>query len=135
MSRIVVGVDGTAGSVRALRWALDRASETGASVLVVSAWSYPVFAIAGVEVPMNPFAAQAADAAEHIAAAMYASGAETSGVSVEPDVREGTPDAVLIEASADADLVVVGASHGLGALGAKIAAHSDCPVVIIPEDE
>jgi len=132
---IVVGIDKTVGSVRALRWSLETAALRGASVLVIAAWDYPTFAIVGVEVPMHPFAEQAADALEHIEAAMYSTDADDSGVTVDTDVREGAPDVVLIEASASADLVVVGAGHGLGKMGAKIATHAQCPVVIVPEDD
>jgi len=132
---IVVGIDKTVGSVRALRWTLETAALRGSSVLVIAAWYYPTFGVVGVEVPLHPFAEQAADALEHIEAALYATDADDSGVTVDTDVREGSPDAVLIEASASADLVVVGAGHGLGKMGAKIAAHAQCPVVIVPEDD
>jgi nucleotide-binding universal stress UspA family protein len=91
--------------------------------------------VAGIEVPLHPFAEQAADALEHLEAALYATDAEDSGLNVESEVREGSPDAVLIEASATAELLVVGAGHGLGKLGPKIAAHAQCPVVIVPEDD
>src|SRR3974390_2067652 len=38
MERIVVGVDGSAGSLAALRWALKLASETGAVLEVINVW-------------------------------------------------------------------------------------------------
>ena len=41
--RIVVGVDGSPGSVRALRWALDEARTLSASVDAVFAWHYPAY--------------------------------------------------------------------------------------------
>src|SRR3954454_3251635 len=40
--RIVVGIDGSASSVEALRWATDQAKLTGASVDAVIAWYYPI---------------------------------------------------------------------------------------------
>jgi nucleotide-binding universal stress UspA family protein len=132
---IVVGIDKTAGSVRALRWALETAGHRGSSVTLISAWYYPLVSVAGLEVPLHPFASQAADALEHLEAALYATDADGTGLTVNSDVREGSPDAVLIEASATAGLVVVGAGHGFGQLGPKIAAHAQCPVVIVPEDD
>ena len=40
MSVVAVGVDGSAGSRRALRWAASYARATGARVRAVRAWSY-----------------------------------------------------------------------------------------------
>ena len=39
--RIVVGVDGSPSSMKALRWAIGQAKLTGAEVEAVTAWSYP----------------------------------------------------------------------------------------------
>ena len=40
--RIVVGVDGSAQSKLALRWAVRVAASTGASIDAVTAWHFPV---------------------------------------------------------------------------------------------
>jgi nucleotide-binding universal stress UspA family protein len=60
------------------------------------------------------------------------------GVDVTATIEVGAPSAVLLEASEDADLVVIG-SRGrggftgllLGSVGAQVAAHSACPVAVI----
>jgi hypothetical protein len=39
--RIVAGVDGSASSLAALRWAVRQAELTGAAVEAVIAWRYP----------------------------------------------------------------------------------------------
>jgi nucleotide-binding universal stress UspA family protein len=39
--RVVVGVDGSASSLEALRWAVRQAELTGATVDAVIAWQYP----------------------------------------------------------------------------------------------
>ena len=39
--RIVVGVDGSPASIKALRWAVRQAKVTGAEVAAVTVWSYP----------------------------------------------------------------------------------------------
>ena len=44
MGRIVVGIDGSDHSKKALRWALDEARLRDASLDVVSAWMLPVYA-------------------------------------------------------------------------------------------
>ena len=47
--RIVAGVDGSASSLAALRWAVRQAELTGATVEAVIAWRYPV-----LPVPVGP---------------------------------------------------------------------------------
>jgi nucleotide-binding universal stress UspA family protein len=39
--RIVVGVDGSSSSAKALRWAVGQAKLTGADIEAVTVWSYP----------------------------------------------------------------------------------------------
>jgi K+-sensing histidine kinase KdpD len=41
VGRIVVGVDGSPGSLRALRWALSEASARGGNVHAVGVWQSP----------------------------------------------------------------------------------------------
>ncbi len=133
--RIVVGVDGSPDAARALAWAIDEAKRRDMTVVLVH----------GVEVGA-------------IAASPYGGGAvleqlETSGkVLLEEAVvavrAEGLPvDCVLeigsgahalIEASRNADLVVVGSrGHGgfvgmlLGSVSNACTHHAHCPVVVI----
>jgi nucleotide-binding universal stress UspA family protein len=63
-------------------------------------------------------------------------GGDTS-VTVEPVAVEGSPAEALIDASRNADLVVVGSrGHGgftsllLGSVSHQVAQHASCPVVI-----
>ena len=57
--RIVAGVDGSASSLAALRWAVRQAEFTGATVEAVIAWHYPV-----LPVPVGPAPAAVIDPAE-----------------------------------------------------------------------
>lgn len=41
MGRIVVGVDGSDASIKALRWAVRQAELTGDTVEAVNSWEYP----------------------------------------------------------------------------------------------
>jgi nucleotide-binding universal stress UspA family protein len=111
MDRIVVGIDGSDGSRRALEWALEDARRRGgAKVEVVHAWEPPVL-----------------------------SGIDATGVTVEQVVIEGPPGASLCELGVDAALIVVGSSgHGavmdalIGSVSQYCSHHAPCPLVIIP---
>lgn len=134
---IVVGVDGSEGSQRALRWALDEAAARGASVRAVLAWSF-------IDQGGDDFdAAYSEEAARaRLDQALAAAGAAPAGVVVEPLVVCDLPARAVIEAARDADLVVVG-SRGLGgfrglllgSVSQQVSHHAPCPVVVVPGGE
>jgi nucleotide-binding universal stress UspA family protein len=138
--RIVVGVDGSAGAMNALVWALDEGARAGAAVEVVNAWQPPMV-VSPVGIPGRPLETTEFEAhARHVVAASIKTAEEActrdcgpvSGIAV-----EGHAGAVLTDASRHADLLVVG-SRGLGGfksllLGSvshQIVQHAPCPVVI-----
>ncbi len=132
--RIVVGVDGSPGSVRALRWALDEARTRSASVDAVFAWHYPAY-YALVIGPVKRFqtAAEAMVAKAAQLAADWAPGVPFRAVSV----AQATVPA-LLDASRGADLLVVGSQgHGsfhqalLGSVAHQSARHATCPVAVV----
>jgi nucleotide-binding universal stress UspA family protein len=140
--RIVVGVDGSPSSKAALAWAVSEAALTGATVEAVIAWHFPVM-VGGV--PFAPIeAVQTTDYGEFAATVLNGAVGET----VDPDgpvkvslaVREGNAARVLLDASAGADLLVVGSrGHGgftealLGSVSQACVHHARCPVVIVRE--
>src|SRR5258708_386901 len=111
MDRIVVGVDGSEGSQRALVWALDDARRRGgAAVELGHAWEPPVLVGSPVgAVPPVPVEGPYNDVAHQILNEAVAA-ADSSGLTVEQVVIEGPPGAALCERSADAALLVVGSS-------------------------
>lgn len=141
--RIVVGVDdhelrteGENASVRAVQWAWSLPGVE--EVVVAHAWFIPALAI-------GRMSSYAIDSDEMDTAArgvvnqvLRAAGSPPEGVTVVAESIRGTPDFALIEASSNADLVVVG-SRGrggfaeliLGSTSAKVVAHSHCPVAVI----
>jgi nucleotide-binding universal stress UspA family protein len=138
--RIVVGVDGSDDARRALRWAVAEAKLRGAVVEAIAAWSYPwVVAAPGAVVPLEPLADQAADAYARLDEAIRGLGQEAEGVEITPIVSEGGPAAVLRDAAADAQMLVVG-SRGvgrferllLGSVSGQLARHAPCTVVVVP---
>jgi nucleotide-binding universal stress UspA family protein len=143
MSTIVVGVDGSDGSLDALQYAIDEARSHGADVEAVSAWHVPTMIYTGGYIPMPPDPTgfeRATKAALDKALSEVA--AETDGVEITPVVREGQAAEVLVEAAKSADLLVVG-SRGrggftgllLGSVSQQCAQHAPCPVVVVPHHE
>jgi nucleotide-binding universal stress UspA family protein len=155
MATVVVGVDGSPGSAAALRLALEEARLRGARLRAVLVWTMPLALEAPepflLEVPSppgdeGPDAALAALARRargvlDDAIAVALEGGEP-GVESEPVVVEGNPAKELLEASRDADLLVVGArGHGgfhglrLGSVSEQVAHHSRCPVLLVPHPD
>jgi nucleotide-binding universal stress UspA family protein len=140
MDRIVVGVDGSEGSQRALAWAIDDARRRGgAAVDVVHAWEPPVLVGSPVgAVPPVPIDVPYNDVAHQILTDALAA-VDTSGLTVEQVVVEGPAGASLCERSTDATLLVLASSaHGavmdalIGSVSQYCAHHAPCPLVLIP---
>lgn len=140
-TRIVAGVDGSPSSISALRWAVRQAGLTGAAVDAVIAWHYPVVAGGGYGLALM-VTAGGFDFSENekkvLADAISAAVDPGSGVVVRPLVVQGNPAQVLLDASGDADLLVVGSrGHGgftealLGSVSQHCVHHAQCPVVVI----
>ena len=135
--RIVVGVDGSASSKAALAWAIGQAQLTGAVVEAVTAWEFPNSYGYPAPILNVDFAELATETVTHAIAEVTA-GADTAEVWYR--VVEGNPARVLLDESADADLLVVGSrGHGgfvealLGSTGQHCVHHATCPVVVIRE--
>ena len=112
-ARIVVGVDGSAESVQALRWAARQAELTGAELQVISAWEYPAFYGWAPATPgQTDFAELSAKAQEDALSTVFGTSRPDW---VHTQVVEGSPARVLVDASSAADLLVVG-SRGYGGL-------------------
>jgi nucleotide-binding universal stress UspA family protein len=138
--RIVAGIDGSPASLSALRWAIRQAGLTGAVVDAVIAWHYPV--PAGVYGWVPSGTEQGYDfreIAEKIVADAVSDALDPgSDVHVRAQVAEGNPARVLLDASAGADLLVVGSrGHGgfaealLGSVSQHCVHYAPCPVVVI----
>jgi nucleotide-binding universal stress UspA family protein len=139
MDRIVVGVDGSEHSIRALKWAIAEGAAHQATVEALISWSYPVLPADGFSGSTVTFdvAALEEGARQTLEAAITEVGPEAA--SVERLVVEGTPGHALIDASNRADLLVVGTrGHGgfagllLGSVSSQCAHHARCPIVVVP---
>jgi nucleotide-binding universal stress UspA family protein len=138
--RIVAGVDGSDSSLSALRWAIRQARLTGAPVDAVAAWHYPAAGGGFGYVPMGTgenFDFQ--EITRKILADAIGSTVDPgSDVRVRGHVVEGNAAQVLVDASAGADLLVLGSrGHGgftealLGSVSQHCVHHARCPVLII----
>ena len=136
--KIVVGVDGSASSQQALRWAARQARLTGEELHAVSCWDYPT----GVgwspvleELDWAGSARKALDDA--VTASLHPDDADR----VQRSVVRGYPARALLDAAAEADLLVVG-SRGrggmvgmlLGSVSQHVVTNAHCPVVVVREE-
>jgi nucleotide-binding universal stress UspA family protein len=132
--RIVVGVDGSPHSERALDWAMRIARPLGAELVLVHALGFDSGTTED-SAPMVEASAQILDWAK--------ARAHDAGVRVESLSVAGDPRMVLesVAHERDADLIVVG-TRGLGTLGRMLlgsvagylAQHVNRPVVVIPPE-
>ncbi|MFJ4694030.1 universal stress protein [Streptomyces sp. NPDC088766] len=137
VDQIVVGVDGSEASKRALRWALEEAEVRHATVKAVSAWQLPDEA-RGL-VPHRDSLTAYESAARRTLDEAVRDVASAAGLSAPGSaVLEGNPAEVLVSEARDAELVVVGnRGHGrfaetlLGSVGQRVVEHATCPVVVI----
>ena len=132
--RIVVGVDGSDPSKLALRWAARIAAAEDARIEVVMAWQMPTLAYASIGpiVDMQDSMEKAlADAVNDVFGQQRPNDMTLRTV-------QGGGASVLLDASGDALMVVVG-SRGrggfagllLGSVSAKVAEHAECPVLVV----
>jgi nucleotide-binding universal stress UspA family protein len=131
---LIVGVDGSESSIDALGWARRIAVVLDAEIDAVTAWHYPAtdgFSYAAVD--WDP----SVDAAGILADALRSAFGEDQPAGLRAVVTEGHPAKVLLDASADAEMLVVGSrGHGgfagmlLGSVSSHCAEHATCPVLV-----
>ena len=141
--RIVVGIDGSDTSMRALDWAAAEARLRNVRLTVLHAWR-PPFASELTTLASTPAAeAETIRSAEVTLRSALASIRGTgSNLEVDGMVVRGAPDEVLLDAAASASLLVVGSrGHGavagmvLGSVSARCVHEAACPVVVLPHAE
>ncbi|MER7756059.1 universal stress protein [Kitasatospora sp. NPDC097643] len=137
--RIVVGVDGSPASERALRWAVDYARAVGGTVSAITAWEYPAFyGWAGASLPPEDVLNPEELAGKTLAASVARVIGDDPGVRISETVTPGNATQALLEAARGAALLVVG-SRGLGgftgvllgSVSRHLTEHAPCPVVVI----
>ncbi|MFJ3307842.1 universal stress protein [Streptomyces sp. NPDC086549] len=138
--RVVVGVgEGPVGAA-AMRFAVEEAELRGVPLEVVRAWRCPAH-----EAPDHPLLAgeparlHEQRAADTLEAALRAAAEEHPGVDIRRRTAEGHARRVLLDASHEADLLVVGARRKEGHYGLRLGRvthgvlhHAACPVAVVP---
>jgi len=141
--RIVVGVDGSAESVAALRWACREASLSTAEVHAVLALEAACHRVASYAVPApRQISASWGAAREVLRRSVSEAVSLFPGVSVRTEITEGLAARVLLDHAAHADMLVLGrTSHGpdkyrgAGPVIRACLRAAPCPVVVIASSE
>lgn len=132
---VLVGVDGSPASLAALRWAAAEATLRDTGLRIVHAWHIPVYA--GHPLPEPDLLREGAYAVLEKAAQELDARTRHNH---RADLVAGHGSRVLIDAAAEAQLLVVGArGHGgfpgllLGSTSHQCVLHAPCPVAVIRE--
>jgi len=142
MSGIVVGIDGSDHSIRALEWAAGEAAARHAPLTVLTIHSVPQSGWTGNPVILpqdSEDLSREQQAAEEMTAKVTSQLGEAQPASVTVRATIGFPAQDLIEASREADVMVVGSRGGggfarlvAGSVSSQVVHHAHCPVVVVP---
>ncbi|HEX2771765.1 MAG TPA: universal stress protein [Micromonosporaceae bacterium] len=140
---VVVGVDGSASALDAVRLAVRAAAARHRPLRVVHAFIWPLLHAPVGPPPLGPSSGGLRHQAERILAEAVAEAEkEAPGLSVQGLVADGTAAAVLLHEARRAALIVLG-TRGLGGFGAlvigstavQVAEYATCPVLVARGEE
>lgn len=134
--QVVVGIDGSSESERALGWAALYGQETGAAVQAIAIWHLPVQFGYRVTEPEDHLESQAETWLRDTVAQVRQTCPDTR---ITTQAVRGHPTTLLVDYSDEADLLVLG-NKGQGAVAAtllgsvvpEVVHHARCPVVVVP---
>jgi nucleotide-binding universal stress UspA family protein len=133
--RIVVGVDGSPDSIKALGWAARHAELTGWALEIVMAWEWPTsFGWSPMPSGLDP----EAEMKKTLKPILSSLRTEHPTVVVEGKIVESRPVPALLEQSRGAELLVVGSrGHGefvgmlIGSTSEHCVTNAECTVVVV----
>jgi nucleotide-binding universal stress UspA family protein len=136
--RVVVGVGDTPAASETVRFAFEEARRRGAVLDAVRAWRCPAHETTDYpQLAGEPARLHEQHAVDALEAALKEA---PDDVVVRRRTLEGHARTVLVGASRDADLLIVGARRRprhfglqLGRVAHGVLHHSDCPVAVVPE--
>ncbi|MFI0793466.1 universal stress protein [Micromonospora rubida] len=136
---VVVGVDGSAIALDAVRTAAREAASRRRPLRIVHAFIWPLMRVTVDPAPGAPAGAGLRNQAErYVAEAVTEAGRIAPEVAVTGAVVDGSPAPVLLAESRDASLLVLG-SRGLGGFAGlligsatvQLSARAACPVLVV----
>jgi nucleotide-binding universal stress UspA family protein len=143
---IVAGTDGSEESLRAVEWAARETARREAALRIVSVpvtWPYarPPGKFSLVIAPETVAEAERKDAERALADAAKRAAWLVPPLRVDTAIVDGPPAQVLLDAAADASLLVVGsrgaggfAAMMLGSVSRYVATRAPCPVVVARQE-
>jgi nucleotide-binding universal stress UspA family protein len=143
MPEIVVGVDGSGHSQRALGWAVREAAvrQCALTVVVVHELFRGYAALGAADADHADLAWRVDAAARRDIDEVLASLGEVRPESVAVEVRTGIPAEELLGVAKDADMIVMGTRGAggftkllMGSVSAQVTQYARCPVVVIPPE-
>ena len=144
MSGIIVGIDGSGHSQRALEWAMKEAAIRNTPLVVLTVHEAVAGYFGGVSMypddPARTEQARVAAQAESDKVLASLSGPRPESVTVK--AVHGFPVEELIGAGKDADMIVLGSRGAggftrllMGSTAGQVTQHAHCPVVIVPPED
>ena len=145
MPGIIVGIDGSDHSRHALEWAIREAAVRHAPLTVLTVqqavtgyWGGPILYSGDQDL-----AEQARERAqEETDCTLEKIDAESRPSSVTVRAVTGLPAEALLDAAADADMLIVGSRGAggfkrllMGSVSIQVTHHAHCPVVVIPDED
>lgn len=137
---VLVGVDGTDASYKAVWWAANYTKHAGLELQIVCAYSLPSYAAVSFDATYSALGDDAmahTDAQEILARAK--SIADEQGVKASTLIVTGDPASVFVELSRNYHLIVIGnrgkgglAERLLGTTSSSLPAYAYCPTVVVP---
>jgi nucleotide-binding universal stress UspA family protein len=144
MPGIIVGVDGSGHSQRALEWAMNEAVMRHEPLIVLTVHDAVAgyFGAAAVYADDPAQTDQAREAAQQETDKVLAGLAGPRPESITVRAVHGFPADELINAGRDADMIVLG-SRGvggfarllMGSVASQVSQHAHCPVLIVPPED
>ncbi|MEV0708291.1 universal stress protein [Nocardia aurea] len=140
---IVVGIDGSADGLAAVRWAAIDAARRGARLDILEAIVAPTEFGPGIafdQYDYERFREQGRDALDAASETAATAAGPIGELVLTTDLVEAPPIPTLRDRSKNADMIVVGTrGHGafgrtlLGSVSTALARHAECPVAVIPK--
>lgn len=146
--RIVVGIDGSSASKRAVDWAARDAAMRKVPLAVVTVLDPPSgMTLRGVPMPMPPGYLRAREdqgrtTLDDSLKIVQDSTKQVGHVEVNTQLVIGHPASALVDLSKNAEIIVVGshgrgavARHLLGSVSTALVHHGHCPVAVIHDED